>query len=199
MIVIAILVFAGVTGLLAQDAAMPLLLQGIVTDTDGTPIAGAVVEIWQTDVNGVYDHPGDSTPDELVDDFQYYGTATTDEDGSYAFLTIKPGQYEPRPVHIHFKVKIEDETILTSQFYFAEDGTRADPSILLEIEDLETEEMGLLRVAIGDIVLDLNGRTGNELTPTASQQEGPFYPVVEFAEYDNNLTDPQIDEDPEDV
>ena len=45
-------------------------------------------------------------------------------------------------------------------------------------------EMTIL--ANGQIVVDVNGRNG-ELPLTPSQQEGPYYPVVELGEYDNDL------------
>lgn len=160
------------------------------------------MEIWQTDMDGTYNHPGDSTADDLLDDFQYFGTATTDEEGYYAFMTVKPGQYEPRPVHIHFKVKIDGETVLTSQFYFAEDfdgETAPDAStdtIMLSVEDTEDANGDVLRIAEKNIVLDLNGSDDNTLEATEAQQEGPYYPVVDFADYDNNLLNAETDEEP---
>ncbi|MCB9007347.1 MAG: hypothetical protein H6656_08315 [Ardenticatenaceae bacterium] len=36
---------------------------------------------------------------------------------------FSPGEYEPRPRHIHFKVKLDGETLITSQFYFASDNS----------------------------------------------------------------------------
>ena len=56
--------------------------------------------------------------------FQFYGTSIADDEGMYTFRTVRPGYYEPRPKHIHVKVKIDGATALTSQFYFEED--RAD-------------------------------------------------------------------------
>ena len=95
-----------------------LLLSGSVQDTDGQPIANAVVEIWQTDASGAYMHPNDPATAGRDMNFQFYGEFVTGEDGGYSFRTILPGQYEPRPRHIHFKVKRNGEELLTSQFYF---------------------------------------------------------------------------------
>lgn len=195
LVVICVLLVAAVGLGQAQDADTPLLLQGQVTDTTGAPIEGAVVEIWQTDVNGVYNHPESSSEDERDPDFQYFGTSTTDAEGYYAFLTYVPGEYEPRPVHIHFKVKIEGEDVLTSQFYFEEDretvedggtvGGEADDTIFLMLEEALDEEENPIFVANKNIVLDLGN--GGDLTPTAAQGEGPFYPTEDFADFDNNL------------
>lgn len=175
-----------------------VLLQGRVVDTDGNAVPGAVVEIWQTDINGNYNHPADTDPSQLVDDFQYFGTAATDADGYYAFLTIKAAPYEVRPAHVHFKVKIDGQEVLTSQFYYEEDrddvlgdgtfGGAGDSLFLQTADDVEADlsDDGM-RIATGNIVLDLNGSAPDTLPPTAAQAEGPYYPVIDFSGYDNNL------------
>jgi radical SAM superfamily enzyme with C-terminal helix-hairpin-helix motif len=53
-----------------------------------------------------------------------------------------------------------------------------------------------LRIATGNLILDLNGEGANELTPTAAQTEGPYYPVVDFSGYDNNLNSTADDDEP---
>ena len=78
---------------------------GVVYDAAGNPIPNVVIEIWQTDSNGIYDHPGDSQTSLRDPNFQFYGEAVTAEDGAYSFRTILPGHYEPRPQHIHVKIK----------------------------------------------------------------------------------------------
>lgn len=197
-------IFIGAIGIIAQDdtpepfiidAGDTLLLQGQVLDSEGNPIENAVVEIWQTDANGNYDHPNDTVPNDLVPDFQYFGTSITDADGYYVFLTIRPEQYEPRPAHIHVKVKIDDAEVLITQFYFADDFENVEDDFVFqatedgEINFLEPVEImdadeNLVVMAMADIVLDMGD---GELTLTAQQAEGPYYPVVDFSEYDNNL------------
>lgn len=180
-------------------------LQGQVTDTDGNPIAGAVVEIWQTDINGNYNHPNDSAASDLLSDFQYFGTATTDEAGYYAFLTVRPGEYEPRPTHIHVKVKIDGVEVLTTQFYFEDeraaveaDGAfaNAGDTLFLQVSEGTGANGDPITIATGNIVLDMNGDAADTLTPTATQTEGPYYPVVDFSGYDNNLLDGTTDDTP---
>lgn len=102
-----------------------LVIEGQVLDVNGDPVVDAAVEIWQTDANGVYNHPGDTDGSNLLDDFQYFGTSITDNNGNYSFRTIKPNVYEAlRPPHIHVKVKIDGLEVLTTQFYFEEDRDR---------------------------------------------------------------------------
>ena len=94
-----------------------LLLRGMVTDTGAKPIAGAVVEIWQCDANGVYRHPGDPRPRLRDTAFQGFGRTTTERDGSFRFRTILPVPYPGRTPHIHAKIIAGRRPVLITQFY----------------------------------------------------------------------------------
>ncbi len=124
-----------VAGQTDRPAGNELLLEGIIYDATGTPLSGVQIEIWQTDANGVYLHPQDPTTESRDRNFQFYGEAITAADGSYFFRTIVPGKYEPRPVHIHFKVRVEGQEVLTSQMYFPDDTTAQgqDSSVFIEV------------------------------------------------------------------
>lgn len=65
-------------------------------------------------------HPRDPDTNQRDQNFQFYGEAVTAADGSYSFRTIVPGRYEPRPQHIHVKVKLNGQEMLTTQFYFSQ-------------------------------------------------------------------------------
>lgn len=110
-----------VAGAAGQAQGETLLLAGKLYDAAGAPVAGAVIEIWQTDAAGIYLHPNDPGLANRDPHFQGYGEAVTAADGSYWFLTLLPGTYENRPRHIHVKVKMNGQELLTTQFYFAED------------------------------------------------------------------------------
>lgn len=105
----------GQTGVAAGDI---LNLSGQVVNTKGKPQKNITIEIWQTDPQGRYKHPGDTTPGKRDPNFQYWGAAVTDSTGAFFFKTIIPGAYTPRPAHIHFKVLQDGKVILTSQIYF---------------------------------------------------------------------------------
>lgn len=107
---------------------------GTVYDGDGKPAPGMVIEIWQTDSSGVYLHPGDPGTDSRDPNFQFYGESETDAQGGYSFRTILPGHYEPRPRHIHVKVKFEGRELLTTQFYFEGDPELADEAMFNQVE-----------------------------------------------------------------
>ena len=94
-----------------------LYLTGVVSNENGNPQSDVIIEIWQTDSNGLYKHPRDKSGGTRDPFFQYWGRAKTDKEGKYSFKTIIPGKYEPRPPHIHFKVWVDEKVVLTSQMY----------------------------------------------------------------------------------
>ena len=97
-------------------------LTGRVVNGDGMPVEGAIVEIWQCDVNGRYLHRGDRSQSRKRDDhFQGFGHTRTDGDGRYTFRTIKPVPYPGRTPHIHFKVHNGSGESLTTQMYIEGD------------------------------------------------------------------------------
>jgi protocatechuate 3,4-dioxygenase beta subunit len=84
---------------------------GRVMDQDGSPIAGAVIELWQANAAGRYIHKMDDHQAPLDPNFIGQGRLATNEAGEYEFFTIKPGGYPVlvsgwwwRPPHIHFSI-----------------------------------------------------------------------------------------------
>ena len=114
-------------GTLDYAAGQAAWVQGNVTDTDGKPVAGAQVEIWQADHAGHYDHPGDGSRADPA--FQGFGRVVVGADGSYRFRTIRPVPYTGRAPHIHFKVKLGSRELLTTQLYVEGDPGNARDGI----------------------------------------------------------------------
>lgn len=108
-----------VRGQAAQAMGTVLHLQGRVLDTSGRPVSGALVEVWQCDAQGIYDHPRQSGRERRDQAFQGYGRMLVDAEGGYRFRTLKPVAYPGRAPHIHFKVATAAGGQLTSQFYIA--------------------------------------------------------------------------------
>jgi protocatechuate 3,4-dioxygenase beta subunit len=106
-----------------------LHLSGVVVNTAGKAQENVIIEIWQTDPQGRYDHPGDPSIGERDPDFQYWGAVQTGHDGTFYFKTLIPGGYQPRPAHIHFKVLQEGRAILTSQIYFKKGADSSPPDL----------------------------------------------------------------------
>jgi protocatechuate 3,4-dioxygenase beta subunit len=103
----------------------PVWLDGLVTDTAGTPVRGAQVEIWQCDHQGHYHHPGDGNRADPA--FQGFGRVVVDREGRYRFRAIRPVAYSGRTPHIHVKVRLGTRELLTTQIYVAgEPGNARD-------------------------------------------------------------------------
>lgn len=99
-------------------------ISGQVLDETGAPIAGALVDVWQANSHGRYDHESDPNPAPLDPNFQGWARLSTDAEGRYRVRTIKPGAYPvgegwSRPPHIHFKVAKRGFREVTTQMYFA--------------------------------------------------------------------------------
>ena len=102
-------------GNLSYGKGQAAWVRGVVTDLDGKPVSGALVEIWQADADGHYDHPRDGNKNDPA--FQAFGKVVVGADGAYRFRTIKPVPYTGRTPHIHFKVKLGNREVLTTQLY----------------------------------------------------------------------------------
>lgn len=146
---------AGSTG---NPAGQILEFGGTLYDARGLPVNGAVIEIWQTDSNGIYRHPNDPGTELRDPHFQFYGEAQTNADGQYRFRTIMPGRYEPRPRHIHVKVKLNGAELLITQFYFAEEiNLRGDEAaLLISTTPGQDEDGNMILTGQRDIILNFN-------------------------------------------
>jgi protocatechuate 3,4-dioxygenase beta subunit len=133
----------------AQAMGTVLHLQGRVLDLNGRPVEGALVEIWQCDAQGIYDHPRQPGRERRDLAFQGYGRLLVKADGNYSFRTLKPVAYPGRTPHIHLKVApASGGGVLTSQFYIAgEPGNERDGIFRAAIRDPRQRERIEMRLA----------------------------------------------------
>ena len=130
-----------------QHSGAPLgeriIVTGRVLGNDGKPLSGQLIEIWQANAAGRYQHDVDTHDAPLDPNFSGAGRAVTDADGRYRFVTIKPGAYpwgnHPnawRPNHIHFSLfgRAFTERLVT-QMYFPGDPLFAYDPIFHSIHD----------------------------------------------------------------
>lgn len=92
---------------------IPLALQLRVLGTDCAPFAGARVDVWHCDAQGIYSGFGEGAGQAFL-----RGTQATDANGDVAFTTLYPGWYRGRTTHIHYKVFLDTRTVLTGQIFF---------------------------------------------------------------------------------
>lgn len=123
-------------------------VSGRLVGSDGLPIAGQLVELWQANAAGRYAHPVDRHPAPLDPNFTGAGRCLTDARGCYHFLTIRPGAYpwrnHPnawRPAHLHFSVfgRAFNERLVT-QMYFPGDPLLAFDPIFQSVRDIRARE-----------------------------------------------------------
>ena len=169
--------------LTAQHAGDPIgeriVVHGRVLDEDGRPVRGALVEVWQANASGRYQHKVDTHDAPLDPNFAGAGRTLTDQDGHYWFKTVKPGAYPWgnhynawRPSHIHFSLfGAGILSRLITQMYFPGDPLQPldpifnsipDPTArlcLVSRLDMETSEPNYALAYTFDIVLRGRGDT----------------------------------------
>ena len=115
-----------------QAAGEPLWVAGVVRSLDGTPLAGAELDVWQNGENELYAVQDAQAPEDHL-----RGRFRTREDGSYGFLAVPPtaypipddgpvgqmltatGRHPWRPAHIHLIVRAEGHRTLTTHVFDA--------------------------------------------------------------------------------
>jgi protocatechuate 3,4-dioxygenase beta subunit len=128
-----------------------IIVQGRILDEDGRPVPDTMVEIWQANAAGRYNHARDTHGAPLDPDFKGTGRVFTDAQGGYRFVTIKPGAYPWgnhdnawRPNHIHFSLFGPGyATRLITQMYFPGDPLLAYDPIFQATPD-ERARTGLI-------------------------------------------------------
>ena len=120
---------------ISQDGrGEPAVITGRVLATDGTPIPHALLDVWETDENGLYEQQDPDQPD-----MNLRGKFRTDDEGYYCFVGIKPvsypipddgpvgqllrslGRHPFRPAHIHLLISAEGFVPVTTHLFVSGD------------------------------------------------------------------------------
>jgi protocatechuate 3,4-dioxygenase beta subunit len=113
-----------------------IILTGRVLDEEGRGVPDAILEIWQANAAGRYIHKNDQWPGPIDPNFLGIGRCRTDKQGSYRFLTVKPGAYPWRnhtnawrPAHVHFSVlgRTWSERLITQMYFEGDPLCALDP------------------------------------------------------------------------
>jgi protocatechuate 3,4-dioxygenase beta subunit len=126
-----------------------VLAEGTVRDSEGNAIPGAQIDIWQTAPNGMY-----SSQDPEQDIHSFHGLMTADENGRYAFTTVRPveytvpsdgpvgdilnatGRHPWRPSHLHYIVTAEGFRSLVTEVFPDDDPYLDQDTVFGVREDL---------------------------------------------------------------
>ena len=130
-----------------------IVVAGRVTDADGRPVRGTLIEAWQANAAGRYAHAEDDHPAPLDPNFTGLGRCLTGDDGWFRFITIKPGAYpwrnQPnawRPAHIHFSLFGQAfEQRLVTQMYFPGDPLLPFDPIFNSVPDARVRDRLIAR------------------------------------------------------
>lgn len=117
----------------------PLFVEGHVRDGHGKPLAGVIIDVWQSDGEGFYDVQKE------LEGASLRARLTTDDQGRYSFWTVTPsaypipsdgpvgqmleatGRHPYRPAHVHFMLMAEGfETLVTQVFAEGDDYLDSD-------------------------------------------------------------------------
>ena len=120
-----------------------IMVSGRVLDGNGRPVPNTLIELWQANAAGRYFHNTDDHRAPLDPNFTGAGRTKTGSDGSYRFVTVKPGAYPWknhdnawRPAHLHFSLfGPAFVTRLVTQMYFPGDPLIPFDPILQSVPD----------------------------------------------------------------
>ena len=147
------------------DGQETVRVRGQIRDTDGAPVPGVTVDVWEDAPNGMYEQQDPDQPD-----FNLRGRFETDADGRYEFVAIRPvpypipydgaagellnfmGHHPWRPGHIHFLIQKEGYKSLVSQIYDSETEYLDNDSVFAVKEEL----IGDMRACEGDTDLEMD-------------------------------------------
>ena len=162
-----------------------IYFHGTVQTTDGQPVERAVVEIWQTDHQGIYDHAGDERQKDKDPNFQSYGRAVTDASGRYSFRSIQPSRYSAgsftRTPHIHYKVGRRGFHELTTQIYFEGEEHNTKDRLFNSLKPDEQEQLTVAFRPTAEIDAHVRAQLGKDFDESelpANARVGQFTAVL---------------------
>jgi protocatechuate 3,4-dioxygenase, alpha subunit len=158
--------------LVSPDHPDALRLHGTVRDGDGQPVTDAMLEIWQANPAGRYAHPEDTRADvPLEEGFDGFGRATTDDQGRYELVTVKPGPVpgpngQPQAPHIDVSVFARGllKRLVTRVYFPDEAEANAADAILSAIEDPDARATLVAVEEDGGLRFDINLQGDRETT-----------------------------------
>jgi protocatechuate 3,4-dioxygenase alpha subunit len=125
----------------AEGTAGAVWIRGTVTDGAGDPVPDGMIETWQADPEGRFDHPDDPRGTGVEPGFRGFGRCLTGPEGEYAILTVKPGRV-PAPEGgdqaPHIDVSVFARGLLkhlVTRLYFEDEESNADDPVLAQVTD----------------------------------------------------------------
>ncbi|MDM2737806.1 protocatechuate 3,4-dioxygenase subunit alpha [Citrobacter sp. Ct235] len=129
-----------------------IVIEGRVIDGSGTPVRDVLLEIWQANAHGRYNHPADRQEEKPIDaDFRGWGRTCSDFDsGVWRFDTIKPGCVVGRDgrtmaPHVNLWIVARGINIgLNTRLYFADEQEANQRDPVLNLIEWEVRRQTLI-------------------------------------------------------
>ena len=152
-----------------------VLVKGKVVDTNGNPISGATLDIWQTAPNGLY-----SSQDPEQDMMNFHALFTTGDDGCYSFTTVRPvvytvptdgpvgellnatGRHPWRPSHLHYIIKANGFRSLVTEVFPDDDPYLDEDTVFGVREDLVMSYKSMPAASFPDKGFALSGKVTDD-------------------------------------
>lgn len=116
-------------------------LVGRLTDGDGAPVSDGLIEIWQADPDGRFDHPDD--PRGAVPGFRGFGRCPTDAAGRFHFRTVRPGAVDAEQAP-HLDVSVLARGLLhrlVTRIYLPGEPANAIDPVLAALDPADRERL----------------------------------------------------------
>ncbi len=124
------------------SAGERIVIEGHVLDGQGEPVPDCMLEIWQANAAGKYDHPEDTQAKPVDPGFRGFGRCATDADGRFHFRTVKPGPVPGlgnalQAPHILVAVYARGllKQLMTRIYFEGEPLNDTDPVLAIVVED----------------------------------------------------------------
>lgn len=133
---------SGGENVLVQEgtAGQRIMIKGKVLDGDNQPISDAMIEIWQADAQGIFNHPVDPRRKQADEYFQGFGRCGTTNDGEFEFKTIKPGPVpgadgQEQAPHVNLRLFARGMLIhAVTRLYFSDESANESDPLLNSVE-----------------------------------------------------------------
>jgi protocatechuate 3,4-dioxygenase alpha subunit len=136
-----------------QTAGQRILIKGRVLDGEGQPVPDALVEIWQADAHGFFNHEADPNQAQADPHFYGFGRADTVDNGRFTFNTVKPGTV-PGQAAPFVNVRIFARGMLihaVTRLYFADESGNEQDAVLHSLDEARRHTLIARQVETADL------------------------------------------------